>query len=323
MNIGDKVRLIHSKEEGIVVRFLKNDMIEVEIEAGFKLPILRKELAIVSKVENNIFRPLTNSIPDKELPQSNKYPEIRADKGIFLAFFPVSEGKVSLYLINNTDWTIPFSCTSEQNQKSKGLLAGVLEPKTFKMADKDLAMKDFDDWGVIMFEGLFYHKNSFNYKPILTKKMRLRANTFFNSKSLAPLLSKECYMSQLDIEESQALKIDPQEIKHSMLGTSTQELNAKFVKPSSEIDLHIEQLLTNYAHLSNEQIINTQLSAFEKNLESAIASGMDEIIFIHGVGNGVLKNLIHKRLSGHKNVEWYKDAQKEKFGFGATKVKIK
>jgi dsDNA-specific endonuclease/ATPase MutS2 len=50
---------------------------------------------------------------------------------------------------------------------------------------------------------------------------------------------------------------------------------------------------------------------------------MDEIIFIHGVGNGTLRNELHKRLSGHKNVKYYEDAQKEKFGYGATKVKIK
>jgi dsDNA-specific endonuclease/ATPase MutS2 len=50
---------------------------------------------------------------------------------------------------------------------------------------------------------------------------------------------------------------------------------------------------------------------------------MDEIIFIHGVGNGVLRNAIHKRLSGNKNVQYFEDAQKEKFGYGATKVRIK
>jgi dsDNA-specific endonuclease/ATPase MutS2 len=50
---------------------------------------------------------------------------------------------------------------------------------------------------------------------------------------------------------------------------------------------------------------------------------MDEIIFIHGVGNGVLRTEIHKRLSKNKQVEYFKDAMKEKFGYGATLVKIK
>ena len=43
MNIGDKVRLIHSKEEGIVTRILPNNVIEIEIEDGFRLPVLKRE----------------------------------------------------------------------------------------------------------------------------------------------------------------------------------------------------------------------------------------------------------------------------------------
>jgi dsDNA-specific endonuclease/ATPase MutS2 len=50
---------------------------------------------------------------------------------------------------------------------------------------------------------------------------------------------------------------------------------------------------------------------------------MDEIVFIHGVGNGVLKQEIQKKLAGNKNVAWFQDAQKEKFGYGATRIKIK
>ena len=56
MNIGDKVRLIHSKEEGIVTRVLPNNVIEIEIEDGFRLPVLKRELAVVSAVEAQVFR---------------------------------------------------------------------------------------------------------------------------------------------------------------------------------------------------------------------------------------------------------------------------
>ena len=70
-------------------------------------------------------------------------------------------------------------------------------------------------------------------------------------------------------------------------------------------------------------MIAIQLKTFEQQLEKAIASGMDEITFIHGVGNGVLRTELHRRMSKHKNVKFYEDAQKEKFGYGATKVKIK
>jgi dsDNA-specific endonuclease/ATPase MutS2 len=50
---------------------------------------------------------------------------------------------------------------------------------------------------------------------------------------------------------------------------------------------------------------------------------MDEIVFIHGVGNGILRMEIHKRLGKHAYVQFFKDAMKEKFGYGATLVKLK
>ncbi|RUA33472.1 MAG: DNA mismatch repair protein MutS, partial [Bacteroidetes bacterium] len=69
--------------------------------------------------------------------------------------------------------------------------------------------------------------------------------------------------------------------------------------------------------------LKIQLAKFEEKLNEAFMAGLDEIIFIHGVGNGVLRNNIHKQLSQHQNIQFFKDAHKEKFGYGATLVKIK
>ena len=66
-----------------------------------------------------------------------------------------------------------------------------------------------------------------------------------------------------------------------------------------------------------------QLQTFEKALDAAIASGMNEITFIHGVGNGTLRHHIHKTISKHPQVRTFLDARKEKFGFGATEVVFK
>ena len=42
MNIGDKVRSMTGSEEGIVVRFLDGNQVEVEIEGGFRIPFVAK-----------------------------------------------------------------------------------------------------------------------------------------------------------------------------------------------------------------------------------------------------------------------------------------
>lgn len=326
MNIGDKVRLIHSKEEGIVTRFLKNDVVEVEIEEGFKLPVLRKELAVVSKTEDKAFKPQAR-VQETIAPQrpvgerSSSY--VKADKGIYLAFLPINDKLVSLHIINNSDWDLPFSLTSGSEKTHRGLLGGFLIARSFQKYPKDLDLKDFDEWGNLTFQAFYYNSAYFTERPTFVKKMRLRANTFFNHKKSAPILLKDCYLFQLDAEDA-PLVINPAELKEKMMQSKTEEIPLKTVeKPASTIDLHIEQLTSNFFSMNNAQMLDLQLRTFEAKFENAIASGMDEIVFIHGVGNGILKQEIQKKLAGHKNVAWFQDAQKEKFGYGATRIKIK
>jgi dsDNA-specific endonuclease/ATPase MutS2 len=101
------------------------------------------------------------------------------------------------------------------------------------------------------------------------------------------------------------------------------EVVTDFSMPKYEIDLHIEILTSDYDLMRKEEILAYQLDVFEKKLENALAAGMSEIIFIHGIGNGVLKSEIHKRASKHPNIAFYEEAQKSKFGYGATFIKFK
>jgi hypothetical protein len=157
-----------------------------------------------------------------------------------------------------------------------------------------------------------------------TRKIRFRANTFFKNKAKAPLLNKDAYLLQLDKDET-AAELKPDQIVEGMYGKpgKTAAPEAAVARPPSEVDLHIEKLSDNYAQMSSPDIINLQLQMFEKSLENAIATGMAEIVFIHGVGNGTLRTELHRRLSKHPSVKYFEDARKEKFGYGATSVKIK
>lgn len=96
--------------------------------------------------------------------------------------------------------------------------------------------------------------------------------------------------------------------------------------PPHEVDLHLEALRPDGnkdEQLSNAAILRLQLDAFEDALIRALATNMHEIIFIHGTGSGVLRKEIHRQLSRNKDIKFFEDAQKEKFGFGATLVRLK
>ena len=48
MNIGDRVRLMRGKEEGIVTKLLGNNIIEIEIEDGFTIPVKANEVVVIN-----------------------------------------------------------------------------------------------------------------------------------------------------------------------------------------------------------------------------------------------------------------------------------
>jgi len=109
--------------------------------------------------------------------------------------------------------------------------------------------------------------------------------------------------------------------------------NAKPVKPEEVInkhqtspreavvDLHIGELVDDYAKMSNVEMLNYQLNYFVRCLESAIRAYLTKVTFIHGVGDGVLKSKMLEILDQYDNVKT-RDASLKNFGYGATEVLI-
>jgi hypothetical protein len=324
MNIGDKVRLVHGREEGVIVKILSNGIVEIEIEDGFKIPAKQSEVVVINDMEQRAFRPSSTVNLDPQRGYRPQTPEVMALKGIYIAFVPLNDRELSQHLINNTDFELPFMLSVGSDPHHKGLAAGVLKPKT-QLKIQDLLIKDFEDWGTFTFQAFFFRLAFMKLPEPLVKKLKFRVNTFFKNSQKAPLLNKDAHLFQLDAEDSVTpVKLDAEKIKEGMFEKSTPEATLELPqKPSLTVDLHIEQLSNDSWAMNNAEMLKLQISTFERQFESAIANGMDEITFIHGVGNGVLKNEIHKRLSGNKNVKYFEDAQKEKFGYGATKVTIK
>jgi len=130
-----------------------------------------------------------------------------------------------------------------------------------------------------------------------------------------PVLNQPGWLIQLDEPE---VVIDAQKLKESFFRTAEEKTSIE--KPGTEADLHIEKLRDDYQFLSNTEILNIQLTHFNKTLDAAIVHQLPEITFIHGAGNRTLRHEIHKILSKHPKIRTFMDARKEKFGYGATKV---
>lgn len=89
-----------------------------------------------------------------------------------------------------------------------------------------------------------------------------------------------------------------------------------------EVDLHIEKLVPSSKGLSNFDILNIQMDTAKGQLEFAIRNRMQRMVFIHGVGEGVLKSELEFLLSRYPEIS-FQEASFQKYGFGATEVFIK
>ena len=90
--------------------------------------------------------------------------------------------------------------------------------------------------------------------------------------------------------------------------------------PKMEVDLHIHQLVPSNKGMTNHEILNIQVDTAKRQLEFAIRKRIQKVVFIHGVGAGVLKEELHY-LFGRYEVKHY-DADYKKYGLGATEVYI-
>jgi dsDNA-specific endonuclease/ATPase MutS2 len=89
-----------------------------------------------------------------------------------------------------------------------------------------------------------------------------------------------------------------------------------------EFDLHIEKLVPNKRGMSNYDILTLQSDTAKRHIEFAIRNRIPKIVFIHGVGEGVLKAELDFLLGRYDNIV-FQDANYQKYGLGATEVYIK
>ena len=92
-------------------------------------------------------------------------------------------------------------------------------------------------------------------------------------------------------------------------------------QPVLEVDLHINQLTDNSHRMSSHDMLTLQLETARRQLDFAINKRIQKVVFIHGVGEGVLKMELEYLFGRYNNVKYY-DANYKKYGLGATEVYI-
>lgn len=160
-------------------------------------------------------------------------------------------------------------------------------------------------------------KKKLNAKNVLQKKT-INHHAFNSEIIIYELINSK----QFNHTESKLELTSEEVVEHSHIKFE------KFVDPKervnfdSTIDLHIENLLTDSSSLSEDQIFQYQLSAFEKWLDEVIRLNIQTSYVIHGLGSGKLKNAIHKMLSVVAEVNSFNNNYHPNYGNGATEINL-
>jgi len=303
---GDYVRFIHAKEEGKIIRAFGPNEWEVETTDGFRIPVMASEIVKV-----------TNPEPIAEEEQADK---IKKATGRQLAVVAFNDQAFDLYFINDSRSTCHYTLfeTNKSTGTIKGIGHGVLNPFTFESITR-LSWQQLQDEAHGILQVCFYE----NAPEILPAPIELRFKItgiqVLRSNQTIPLLDKKGYLFPLE-----SLAVSKKENPGNAPALRADaDSSINITAAQSEVDLHIEKLISEHSTLNAAEMLRLQLDTFEKHLDLAIAHGRSEITFIHGIGNGILKSELHKRLGRNKQVASFSDARKEKFGYGATLVSLK
>lgn len=310
--LGDFVRFVDEKMEGYVTRIIDDQMIAVTGDDDFEIPVLASKVTFVhGRGEDS---------HNEEMVQEVHIPtgEFKST-GVHVAVVPDTHANslVHFYLVNETSYQLMLTLTSEQQKQYKGEFAGTVEPQgVVKIYSAKLS--DLQIWPKFIFRALFFTKHNQPALSPLDVSEQFKAKDFAGAKKTIPYIKQQGWMIRLDEPE---LVIDAEKLKESFFKPAEEKQEVQ--KPASEIDLHIEKLRDDHHFLGSSEMLNIQVDRFKKALEAAIVHQMHEITFIHGTGNGILRHELHKLLAKNQRVQTFMDAQKEKFGYGATKVVLK
>lgn len=342
-SVGTKVRLIHTGDEGRVIAMLSNGMLKVHVlDDDMVIPVSTEDLELLDDT-------ITTKIPSKSTAPSPKIaptptskpknvinfpPNALTHEGIFLAFNPklnadATVEKYNIQLINDTDYDLLFQYSLSLN--------GSVEEKINKKLDAASVLSLGELWYDELNDAPEVHLASWRITTDGTgskqeKKLRLKAKTFFKEGQVAPLLNKQLPLFQVfgnlkgtrekpkENLQSYTKRLSKPKTRVSYTGKLYHIDSAAYAEFPTEIDLHIEKLVTATKKLNKGAILKIQLAAFDEYINRAIRLGIDRIFVIHGVGEGKLRNAIATRLINLPEVQSFKNEFHPRYGFGATEV---
>ena len=192
---------------------------------------------------------------------------------------------------------------------------------------------ELNDWENLQVQIIPYKKDKiYEYQSAIDINLRIAPLKLYKLHSFTEneYFEEPALLFELkNTQETLYAEISADDIKKAMFQKepyNKPSLHKEKSKPNAEkieVDLHINELLDNTSGLSNADMLKVQIDKFKSTLEENKHRKGQKIVFIHGKGEGILRNEIVKLLKTQYKSYQYQDASFREYGFGATMVTIR
>jgi len=330
---GDKVVVKATGERGEVVEWINKKMLTIDVD-GIRFPVYADQIDFPYF---DAFNTPAAATKKKNLTLSALKPEKTVKKiierdGVWLSFFPVLDKDVfdddiishyKIHLLNHTDddllveLSFYYGITKQIDLKHS--IRALEDLYLFDLPfdnlndqpkiDFNFSLLTADKKRVPHFEVIFKPKPKQIFKWSEEVLLNQKASFLVNLFETYPIKAFEAPVDDMDKLRAAGFKIYPAD-----------KIKRNLPAPRTLIDLHAEKLIDHPDRLDASQIFDLQTKAFDKFLEEACAHGLKQLIVIHGVGTGKLKDEIHEILRHRKDVSSFVNRLHPQFGYGATEI---
>jgi len=329
VRIGDKVRFLNQIGEGKVVKIVNNNTVMVLDEDDFEVPAAITNLVVIESDFSTEGDELVSTTISPKL-EEVKIDKVQTDKH-YLAFVSKdatrSGSDIDCYIVNDTKDVLFYTFYIEKEDGIEGVGAGNCNAGE-KMTLESYSANFMNDIKSMHLHIISYKQKGIPVNPIVFK-MNINPVKFFKNSSYKDndffdlpamvynIEEKNSFEYKLnELTESDEKRIISQKEKKSSHGFPI----IKTKNEPVEVDLHINKLLDSVVGLSNRDILQYQLDKFHEVMDENCRKKGQAVVFIHGIGNGTLKQKIHWELDHKYKKCKHEDASFQKYGPGATLV---
>ena len=380
MKKGDKVRFLSEVGGGKVAGFQGKDIVLVEDEDGFEIPMPINEVVVVEQDDYAMSKMISAKMDAQKKAAEHADTELHndsrsikailnehdadvdmnveeydaADREItyraqaqerqggnklsaYLAFVPidikdVTNTRFETYLVNDSNYYLHYTYLTAEGNAWTLKAEGEIEPNT-KLFVEEFGRDALNEMEHVAIQMIAFKRDkSFLLKPATDVQFRLdpvkfyklhlfEENDFFETPALMYTIVENDEVARPQVVDAKRLK--EQMYKEEKVVANTSKKKSKKDDGTLVVDLHADEVLETTAGMNSADILHYQMDIFKKTMDENRKKKGQKIIFIHGKGEGVLRQTIIHELNYRYKSCTYQDASFQEYGYGATQVTIK